>query len=254
MAFASGTAEGEAQAGLAGTCQLIGVAEIRPHQHDCDLGDQRLNLCASGWWNDGGTNTMDGRWMVDYWHGSLMALPVGTLLTPLRERKGPGYTEAQYDVVMSLAHDPDRVYFTTDRALARAWGARASGALLRVDPVGPVEPDPDFPPTSFSASQAVVVDVIEHPITMSLLAARKAFAAYERPGSYDEKGFIRPEVRLPELLAASGASIERFRQIGGRYPNPQRFALRDGQIRYVTDDVELVLMQEAVARRRRRNI
>ncbi len=181
--------------------------------------------------------------MVDYWHGSLTALPVGTLLTPLRERKGSEYTEGQYDLFMSRAHDPDRVYFTTDRELARAWCARSKGALLRVDPVGPVEPDPDHPPTSFSASQAVVVDVIEHPVTMSVLAVRKAFAAYQPPGSYDEKGFIRPEVRLTEMLAASGAPVERFRQLGGRYPNPERFALRDGQIRYVTDDVEFVLMQ-----------
>jgi hypothetical protein len=182
--------------------------------------------------------------MVDYWHGSPTALPVGTLLTPLRERKGSEYTKVQYDGVRGLAHDPDRVYFTTDRDLARAWCARSKGALLRVDPVGPVEPDQDYPPTSFSASKAVVVDVVEHPVTMSVLAARKAFAAYEPPGSYDEKGFIRPEVRLTEMLAASGADVERFRQLGGRYPNPQRFALRDGQIRYVTDDVELMLMQK----------
>jgi hypothetical protein len=105
------------------------------------------------------TNVKDGRRMVDYWHGSPTGLPVGTLLTTLRERKGSEYTEAQYDVVTSQAHDPDRVYFTTDRDLARAWGARSKGALLRVHPVGPVEPDPDFPPTTFSASQAVVVAV-----------------------------------------------------------------------------------------------
>lgn len=51
----------------------------------------------------------------------------------------------------------------TDPELARAWCARSNGALLRVEPSGLIEPDPDFPGISFSAAQAVVIDVAEHP-------------------------------------------------------------------------------------------
>nr|WP_156770652.1 hypothetical protein [Mycobacterium gordonae] len=180
--------------------------------------------------------------MVDYWHGSCAALPVGTRLEPLRQIKGSAFTSRQYQHLINNNHDPDRVYFTTDLQLARAWCMRSKdSALLLVEPEGPVAPDPDYPGTSFSASQAVVRDVIEHPVTMKLLAARKAFAEYEPPESYDEKGFIRPDVRLSEIFAASSAPVERFHKIGGRYPNPQRFSLRDRQIRYITDDLELLV-------------
>ena len=83
-------------------------------------------------------------------------------------------------------------------------------------------------------------DVVEHPVTMNLLAARKAFAAYE-PHSFDEKVFIRPDVRLANMLAASGGDVDGLR-VGGRYPNPMRYSFRDRQIRYLTDDLELLVM------------
>ena len=87
--------------------------------------------------------------MVSYWHSSQTALPVGTHLTPLRERKGSGFTPSQYQHLSSNDHDPDLVYSRQTEKLARAWCLRSKGALLLVDPVGTVEPDPDFPATSF---------------------------------------------------------------------------------------------------------
>ena len=75
--------------------------------------------------------TVRGRRMVSYWHGSQTALPVGTHLTPLRERKGSGFSPSRYQHLSSNDHDPDLVYFTTDRELARAWCMRSKGALLR---------------------------------------------------------------------------------------------------------------------------
>lgn len=76
---------------------------------------------------------------------------------------------------------------------------------------------------------------------MNFLAARKAFAAYQ-PDSFDERGFVRPDLRLAEILAVSGGHVEPFRAVG-RYPNPMRFSFRDRQIRYVTDDLELLVMK-----------
>ena len=43
------------------------------------------------------------------------------------------------------------------------------------------------------------------------------------------------------MLAASGGDVEGFR-VGGRYPNPMRYSFRDRQIRYLTDDLELLVM------------
>jgi hypothetical protein len=184
--------------------------------------------------------------VVDFWHGSRVFLPVGTHLKPLRERKGSRFSDAQYDYMANNAFDTGRVYFTTDRELACAWCARdVAGAVFQIEPVGAYEPDPDpdYPNTSFSAGEAVVTEVVEHPVVMSTLAVRRAFAAYE-PDSYDKRGFIRPEIRLAEMFAASGGDGLAFRREGGRYPNPMRFSFRSGRLRYLTDDNELLLARK----------
>jgi hypothetical protein len=174
-----------------------------------------------------------------FYHGSRVVLPVGTRLTSLREREGTALAEFQYEYIERNDHNPDLVYFTTDLQLARAWCARDAGAVFRVDPVGAYEPDPDYPNTSFSAAAAIIEEIVEYPVSMSPLSVRKAFAAYD-PDAYDESGFIRPEVRLPEMFIASGQDVAVFRRLGGRYPNPMRFHFKSGQIRYLTDDVELL--------------
>lgn len=182
--------------------------------------------------------------MVDFWHGSRVCLPVGTQLTPFRDRTGSAFSDAQYGHMTQNDFDTGRVYFTTDLQLARAWCARdVDGVVFRVEPAGEYGPDPDFPDTSFSAAAAVVVEIVENPVTMSTLEARKAFAAYE-PDSYDKRGFIRPEVRLAEIYLASGRDGLAFRREGGRYPNPMRFSFRNGRVRYLTDDNELLLARK----------
>jgi hypothetical protein len=164
--------------------------------------------------------------LVEFWHGSRVYLPVGTHLTSLRYREGDRLSSVQFEHMANNAFDTDRVYFTTDRELARAWCARdVAGAVFQVEPVGPYEPDPDYPNTSFSAATAVVLEVD---------------AAYD-PESYDERGFIRPEVRLPDMFTATGRDGLAFRRLGGRYPNPMRFLFRLGRLRYMTDDNEFLL-------------
>lgn len=66
----------------------------------------------------------------------------------------------------------DRVYFTLDRELARVFAAavmRMTGAsaLYRVEPVGEMDLDPDFPTVGFQAKQARIVEVIETNITLT---------------------------------------------------------------------------------------
>jgi hypothetical protein len=72
--------------------------------------------------------------MVDYWHGSPVAFEVGTRLAPKREREGARLSETQYQHLVDNLHNPDLVYFTTDRELARArvrvsWEESATPSL-----------------------------------------------------------------------------------------------------------------------------
>ena len=66
----------------------------------------------------------------------------------------------------------DRVYFTTDRELARAFAAMVRvgaghSALYRVQPLDEMEVDPDFPSVGFQAKQALILEVAETDVTLS---------------------------------------------------------------------------------------
>jgi hypothetical protein len=75
--------------------------------------------------------------------------------------------------------DPDRVYFTTDRELARAFACTvSSGALYRVQPLGSVEVDDDFAGVSWKAPGARIVAVEEEPVTLTAAERVQRFAPY----------------------------------------------------------------------------
>ncbi|GIT82070.1 hypothetical protein LLS1_37390 [Leifsonia sp. LS1] len=102
------------------------------------------------------------------WHGGAAGLAVGDRLLP------PTHTNAignLADLGMKESRR-DRVYFTLDRELARVFAAavmRMTGAsaLYRVEPVGEMDLDPDFPAVGFQAKQARIVEVIETNITLT---------------------------------------------------------------------------------------
>lgn len=173
---------------------------------------------------------------VTYWHGSSIELTTSDVLLPASHHE-PGY------LVLTAAdlygYDRDRVYVTTNRELARAWASRSSaGCLLRVEPQGELEADPDFPGISYSTNQATIVDVEEHPIKMSMLAARKAFA-HTDIGRYDEKGYLNPSDTFLADLVAHGLTREMCRAFG-RWANPHRIVLdtRTHDFIYLADDVD----------------
>ncbi|MFK0242058.1 hypothetical protein ACIQTX_14485 [Microbacterium sp. NPDC090281] len=106
---------------------------------------------------------------TEFWHGGAAGREPGdTLLSPL------------------LTHDPtsvsttgmpearaDRVYFTTDRELARVYASivqthAGASAVYRVLPLGELERDPDYPTVGFQSAKASVLEVVERDVVMSV--------------------------------------------------------------------------------------
>lgn len=119
--------------------------------------------------------------MVDYWHGGRRGIKVGDLLKgPYARKQEWSLTERNIERqhlhrgIYNSERDPRRVYFTTDRELARGWAmhamlqAEGGGALYRVKPLPPssLEPDPDIRATGFSARRAEVLEVVEDLVQM----------------------------------------------------------------------------------------
>lgn len=104
----------------------------------------------------------------------------------------------------------DRVYFSSDRQFARAYGYRNEilllngnrirrGALYRVQPVMPIEEDPDFEGTgvSWCAPSATVLEIVEQKVSM------RAADAVEAIGKYSTWDDGRPMYLLDGRLAVT---------------------------------------------------
>lgn len=120
-----------------------------------------------------------------YWHGGVAGLEKGArILSPSASGTNPfplGIPEglASYDVGRR-----DRVYFTTDRELARVFASLETerigrGALYQVRPEGVAQPDPDFEPVSWQSRSAVIVAVAESDVQMTDRERNKATGQYE---------------------------------------------------------------------------
>jgi hypothetical protein len=103
-----------------------------------------------------------------FWHGGAAGIPVGDLLRP------PTHTKDQSSVSVWSPQDSraDRVYFTIDRELARAFAAILTptfghSALYRVQPIGELDVDPDFPTVGFRAKHALVLELAESDVSLS---------------------------------------------------------------------------------------
>lgn len=104
--------------------------------------------------------------MASYYHGGVTGLTPGDRLLPPSETESDSLHDETTDEYGEdrNPHRLDRVYLTT--RLDVAWfyalfgGAadRAAGAVYRVDPDGPLEPDPDQP-ESFACASATVRSV-----------------------------------------------------------------------------------------------
>jgi len=129
---------------------------------------------------------------VDYWHGGAQGLRVGDRLLTASElvRRGNPYS-SRSSPDLPAPTNLDRVYFSSEREFARAFGYRNElilpnghrirrGALYRVQPAGQIEEDPDFAGAgvSWSAPSAIVLEVEEPKVSMRSSDAVRAIGKY----------------------------------------------------------------------------
>lgn len=159
--------------------------------------------------------------LTPYWHGGIPGLSPGDTLRPLAH---PMMLRLYKNA--DTPHDPSRVYVTTDRDMGRMFASLAltgdgrGGDLYNVEPVGPVEPDPDYPDlgVSYSCQSAVILSVAERSVRMSdaeQVRAEAPFLHWE-DGSpmYDHGGFltVSPQGAKNGLPAQFLRSLGRWRR------------------------------------------
>ncbi|WP_160469932.1 hypothetical protein [Clavibacter michiganensis] len=190
---------------------------------------------------------------ITYWHGGYPGLSVGQVLRPPRDIPGAAeYLREQIASMQGTSYGEhpgefDRVYVTTDRQLARAFAHKmrnqlgeSVGALYRVQPVGPLEPDPDYedvvPGLSSSCPVARIEEVEEDPVVMTLLEERAAAGKYQtwKTGGpmYDADGWILPN----DGLRAFGLTEADTRALWAPWTPWQEFIVEDERVsRYLAE-------------------
>lgn len=124
-----------------------------------------------------------------FWHGGAPGLQIGEVLLTAQAAVVAGRVDTAHALQRGYADgttDRRRVYFTTDREMARGYcglykvDAETSGALYRVQPIGAVEVDPDFEGrnVSWCAPGARILAVEEEQVDVD------EFGAMERIGPY----------------------------------------------------------------------
>lgn len=179
----------------------------------------------------------------DYWHGGVSGISVGDRIS---SRAGGTSSADKFrrDVEQAVGYDevrdPNRVYYTTDREVARAWASRigGGGSLYRVIPVFPnsCAPDTDYPTVAFSTPELEVVAVEETNVRLSREDRRSRVMKYHTwdDGSpqYDADGYFQPPPQHREF----GKTAAQYRHIPRWYPLPQEVSLypAEGRIEFPT--------------------
>lgn len=168
-----------------------------------------------------------------FWHGGIPDLKPGDLLLPPAET---GNTRQVEKVAAMVARYPglnpddvlpdDRatcwVYLTTQRNVAMAYAAGSRldygrGALYVVEPIGPVEADPDMPLQGIRARSARITTVYDPCVRISDARAKRLFAAavaFERGITAKEQiramdRYVSDAMRSPVPVQAITLSPER---------------------------------------------
>lgn len=121
--------------------------------------------------------------MTVYYHGGVIGLRPGQHILPPAEtdaisvadlRTAPDDERAR----VAAVHRRDRVYLTTDLRIATLWASmyphgtpKRGGDVYRVEPVGQIEPDPDYLPgdgASVQAPRALILGVVRTGVRRSL--------------------------------------------------------------------------------------
>ena len=148
---------------------------------------------------------MSGR--TRFWHGGHPGLRPGDTI---RAAATLPTLPLVYTFGADYPTDPNCVYVTTDKTLARSYAAKAihaggvGGDLYNVRPRGPLEHDPDYLPEvpCFTCSTAVITGVVERGITMTtaleIYANRHTYWDDGTP-MYTRDGFALPSLPMREL-------------------------------------------------------
>lgn len=180
---------------------------------------------------------------VQYWHGGVRGLRAGDMLrSPFERRHELTGTERRNELHSAAAgynddRNPHRVYFTTDRQLARGWArtkVAGGGSLYRVRPVpaAAMEPDPDYGASAFCAPRAKILAVAEKTIMMTEDEAHLACTAgyttwFDGSPRYDAEGYFQP----PPSRLAQGKTAADYRFLG-KWASVLQL---DGQLVFETD-------------------
>lgn len=167
--------------------------------------------------------TPSGR--TDYFHGGAPGLEPGDILRPAAAL-GLDFTYHLDDAV----YDPAYVYFTTRIEIATAYAARCvmpyvneiPGTVYRVQPLGRIEPDPDYEPLPDIYKRAPRARVLETVRTEVVLTDREThqleapwlhWGTLDRP-MYDTDGIMIPS----DEMKANGVTSEHTRVYGPWLP------------------------------------
>lgn len=156
-----------------------------------------------------------------WFHGGPAGLAVGDLIIPLAELPG----DSLEHVMTSVGNpaDPKRVYLTEIKRVAHGFAARFAnaptpgarvGAVYRVQPVGELVPDADFPERArcWSAERAQVVEVVTAQVRDPVKVGNRILGPYmewdDGTPVYDERGYMLP---APPMRAYGVAAAELVR-------------------------------------------
>lgn len=144
-----------------------------------------------------------------WFHGGAPGLTAGDMLVPARELSRLPATYAYAREYAELAGG-QHVYIVRDARVARAYagkfpGGPGGGAVYRVEPIGPVEIDPDYvhvPKVFGRCGRARVLEVVEERVTFNIAdeVYVQQHATWDNGDPmYDRRGYLQPSVEMRAL-------------------------------------------------------
>lgn len=183
--------------------------------------------------------------LTPYFHGGAPGLKPGGVLRPAAAL---GYNFNYH--LKDAVYDPEYVYFTPKVEIATAFASRCvlppvgevPGDVYRVQPLGDVEPDPDFEPFPdiyLRAPRARILEVVRAKVVLTDREARQLEAPWSHWGTPDQPMYDRDGFMIPsEQMKSYGVTAEHTRIYGpwlswdrispGGLYRPTKAAKRDG--------------------------
>lgn len=162
-----------------------------------------------------------------FWHGGAPGLQAGEVLLTAHAALMAGRTDTAHSLQKGYADgttDSRRVYFTTDREMARGYCGLykvdddVAGSLYRVAPIGPVQVDPDFDGrnVSWCAPGARIIEVEEEQVDVDEFGAMERIGPYmaweNGDPIYSPFGHFLPSPEMGQFGITAPWLAERYRQ------------------------------------------